>query len=625
MTDRQEKHYKEVAPEQTVQHLQQILKENHIETEEYWLPVSTLGTYSLRVTIKGTSFGTNGKGVTKEFARASAYAEFFERFQNSFLDLNCMFSRKTKGFRHFADEHIISAMELAEQDNTFMRNFYRTVGLENAGFFEKASYLAAYFSSETYYCQGESGFEMRPYFNAMAGKVEEISFLLANQLYASNGMCAGNSPEEALIQGLSEIFERYVQRQMMLHNLSFPNVPEEVIQRWSYVYEMFCKAKSMEGYYVALKDCSMGGRFPAAALVICQKNTGKWGIKFGAYPDFGIAMERTMTEATQGIDLAEYCFNNQIDFRNFHTDNEINIFNTYKCGIGFYPYQFLSEISDFEPWNPPDISQKSNREILDSMVETVRKEGFSMYVRDVSYSGFPSFHIIIPEMSEVFHTNTYYARTVNTHMTLLPVINAPERLTEKDVKKFCCVLENLSDFQYFYNLPYLFQYARNTSDFPAYTDKGGGFDCCYFKAMAYIYLKDYQNACRSMYEFITGLKRIDSEKLMSIGYTQKNLNEWNAILYYLSAMEQINNHEKTMSYMEIMFDEEIVKKIDYLFSDPEQVFVKQYPSRQVPSLENPDGTDCEQFNLLMDCYDKLKELQLRNPISQERLSELFSD
>ena len=56
-----------------------------LEVEENWKKKSSVNTYSLRLCIKGTNIGQNGKGMTKEFALASAYAEFLERYQNGIL------------------------------------------------------------------------------------------------------------------------------------------------------------------------------------------------------------------------------------------------------------------------------------------------------------------------------------------------------------------------------------------------------------------------------------------------------------------------------------------------------------------------------------------------------------
>ena len=82
MSELQNRRYKEVTPEETVKKLKGLLEKLGIEVEEKWSDESSVGTYSLRVCIKGTDIGQNGKGMTKEFAMASGYAEFFERMQN---------------------------------------------------------------------------------------------------------------------------------------------------------------------------------------------------------------------------------------------------------------------------------------------------------------------------------------------------------------------------------------------------------------------------------------------------------------------------------------------------------------------------------------------------------------
>ena len=85
MSELQEMRYKETSPENTVKRIKKILKKNNVEVEKNWTKKSSVGTYSLRLCIKGTNLGQNGKGMTKEFALASAYAEFLERYQNGML------------------------------------------------------------------------------------------------------------------------------------------------------------------------------------------------------------------------------------------------------------------------------------------------------------------------------------------------------------------------------------------------------------------------------------------------------------------------------------------------------------------------------------------------------------
>lgn len=48
--------------------------------------------------------------------------------------------------------------------------------------------------------------------------------IIAN-LYASNGMSAGNTQNEARVQGLSEVFERYVKNRIISERISLPKIP----------------------------------------------------------------------------------------------------------------------------------------------------------------------------------------------------------------------------------------------------------------------------------------------------------------------------------------------------------------------------------------------------------------
>ena len=73
--------FKDDSPLDTVKKIKGILKSYGIETEEKWMDSGVPYCYSLRVSVYGTVFGTNGKGVTKELALASGYGELMERLQ----------------------------------------------------------------------------------------------------------------------------------------------------------------------------------------------------------------------------------------------------------------------------------------------------------------------------------------------------------------------------------------------------------------------------------------------------------------------------------------------------------------------------------------------------------------
>ena len=73
--------FKDEKPVATVCRIKQILQALGIETREQWFDSSVPYCYSLRVSVVGTTFGVNGKGLTREFALASGYGELMERLQ----------------------------------------------------------------------------------------------------------------------------------------------------------------------------------------------------------------------------------------------------------------------------------------------------------------------------------------------------------------------------------------------------------------------------------------------------------------------------------------------------------------------------------------------------------------
>ena len=76
------KYYKDSSPDDTFKRIYDSLNKIGVIVEEKWIDSGITDIFSLRINISGTSIGTNGKGTTKEYARASAYAEMIERLSN---------------------------------------------------------------------------------------------------------------------------------------------------------------------------------------------------------------------------------------------------------------------------------------------------------------------------------------------------------------------------------------------------------------------------------------------------------------------------------------------------------------------------------------------------------------
>lgn len=309
-------HYKEKDPKNTVAFLKNKLKTMNLQTEEACFNASVIGTNSVRVVFKGTRIGTNGKGVNKDYCMASAYAELFERFSNNFVNPVPDFrDNSSYSFRKFPDEQYLNAFDIVKQDNAYINRYFENRNKEKLSIEEK-SILFESVNVPDKIENNEKYYLTVPFFDVRNKKTTYLPYSLFIHNFGSNGMSAGNSPAEAIVQGLAEIVERFVQKKIIVEALQLPKVPDDVIKKYPYVYSMFKRACSFENLNVYMKDCSLGGEYPVAGLLMIEKNTGKYGLKLGCHPDFGVAMERTLTEATQGGEITIYSNRSYMDFTN---------------------------------------------------------------------------------------------------------------------------------------------------------------------------------------------------------------------------------------------------------------------------------------------------------------------
>ena len=77
--------------------------------------------------------------------------------------------------------------------------------------------------------------------------------IIAN-LYVSNGMSAGNTKNEARVQGLSEVFERYVKNRIIAEAISLPEIPKSVLDRYPSIQASITKLEE-EGFPIYAFRC----------------------------------------------------------------------------------------------------------------------------------------------------------------------------------------------------------------------------------------------------------------------------------------------------------------------------------------------------------------------------------
>lgn len=601
----QQMHYKETEPELTVKKLRKILNDEGIEVEESWMDKSSVDTFSLRLVIKGTQIGTNGKGVTREFACASAYGEFFERFQNKAL--GSFYFLEEEEFYITKDEKIQTAKELVENETSFMKYYFKELFMDEASTEDKIKHLNSVEIRDKMEYGLNEAYITLPFFNVNKKKVEYLSPSIYRPWYSSNGMCAGNSKEEALIQGLAEIVERLVQKKLFLEKPRLPDIPEWYIEKFPDIYERFLMMKEIEGYDFYFKDCSLGGQYPVAALVCIEKDTGRYGMKLGCHPDYGIAMERTITEITQGQDITDFCDKSKLDFNNIQVENERNIINSFKAGLAQYPYQLLGVNPVYDFVEMPDVSGNSNREILNDFLDDFIEKGYEVYIRDESLLDVPSFHIIIPGISELISPNLNMIKAFNTKLYLKPYIEHPKRM-KKEICKYV-----VSSLSYFKGMLLEDSMASFYSD---------GFDCSvipaenidasadYMLAVCYGWLCSYKKAADAVNKVL--------RKAELYHVSEQEVAYYRALHHYFTAMYYLSSHIQVMEYLKIYFSSEICDKIDYLFCKPDQTVIKQYLSVD----EMPRRYYVKEDNNIKNAY-KLYQKICNLTVKQEEIGNLI--
>ena len=603
-------HYKEVDPSETVHKLKKILDDLKIEIVEEWQKKSSIDTWALRITVKGTNYGANGKGVSRLYAQASAYAEFFERYQNDILgDLDVTTYDTVYPFKIYHDEKLLSAEEIVNEDNDYIKMFFSCRNQSDLSLEEKAMQIKRTQRLDYLYYGCENQYISIPYYSCRDEKITYLPRNVYRLSYGSNGMSAGNTFEEAIVQGLSEIIERYVQRKIITEKVILPNIPEEYVKRFPNVYQMLMKLRKNENYICLLKDCSFGGKYPVAALIVLEKNSGRYGIKLGCHPDYGVAMERAFTEATQGQDIFQYSTRSKFDFSNKNVEKEMNIYNTFKTGKGQFPYQVFGERPAFKFKEIKDISHLSNAEIMTNMINQILVDGYDILIRDVSYLGFPSVHIIVPGMSEMFVADDRRYRIYNTRFYVCELLKHPAEIDETNIRYILSTLEYFLPSEMENTIDTYYNWC-NTSKLPFAQYGLGTF---YLIAMCYVYMEEFDKAL----QYIKAMLEVIDVNDKSQFTEHDEILFLRAVFYYLEGIVEVKEIEILMEYMNLLFSQDICNQIVDIFKNPKQVIVKQYPCIQIDEEKVLSAENI----ILKDIREELKRVQQMNTISQDKIGE----
>ena len=386
---------KDASLEETIAKLTGLLEKLGIKIEiaSWRNPVPHVWSVHIRDADSPMCF-TNGKGATKNAALCSALGEYLERISTNYFYSDFFLGEEIAegDFVHYPNEVWFKAGPKDSIPEGLMDKHLLDVYGNDGDL--KFSHLIDTNSGNT-----KRGVCAVPYVRQSDNKTVYIPVNLIANIFVSNGMSAGNTIHEARVQALSEIFERAVKNEIIANELTLPDVPRDVLERYPRIMEGIAKLEE-QGFPVLVKDASLGGKFPVMNVTLMNPRNGGVFASFGSHPNFEVALERTLTELLQGRsfegmnDIAPPTFNE------FAVKEHNNIVDHFIDSTGVISWKFFSSIPDFEfcDWNFSGSTEEEFNHLM-GILKEMEKE---VYIADYQELGACATRIIVPNYSEIY-------------------------------------------------------------------------------------------------------------------------------------------------------------------------------------------------------------------------------
>ncbi|MGL5007638.1 MAG: 30S ribosomal protein S12 methylthiotransferase accessory factor YcaO [Plesiomonas sp.] len=417
---------KDAALEDSIERFQSKLKALGFNIEEAsWLnPVPNVWSVHIRDKDCPQCF-TNGKGATKKAALASALGEYFERLSTNYFFADFYLGEQIANgdFVHYPDEKWFA---IPEDDSLpegilddSLRDYYDPEGeLLASGLIDLQS------GNE------ERGICALPFTRQSDGETVYIPMNIVANLYVSNGMSAGNTRYEARVQGLSEVFERYIKNRIIAEGISLPEIPAEVMARYPHVQEAIATLETA-GYPIFAYDASLGGQYPVICVVLFNPENGSCFASFGAHPMFGVALERTVTELLQGRSLKDLDVFMPPSFDNDDVAEHANLETHFIDSSGLISWDMFKAEADYEfaDWNFGDDTEQEFAGLMSIFAD----EDVDVYIADYEHLGVYACRILVPSMSDIYPADDLLLANNNMGMHLRDIIlSLPDSEWEKE-------------------------------------------------------------------------------------------------------------------------------------------------------------------------------------------------
>lgn len=386
---------KDAALEDSIAKFQQKLTALGFNIEEAsWLnPVPNVWSVHIRDKDCPQCF-SNGKGASRKAALASALGEYFERLSTNYFFADYYLGQDIAhgDFVHYPSEKWF----LIEDEDLLPEGILDDYLLEH---FDPEGDLTPDLLVDLQSGNYDRGIVAMPYVRQSDQQTVYIPQSIIANLYVSNGMSAGNTKYEARVQGLSEVFERYVKNKIIAEAISLPLIPQAVIDQYPTI-KVSIEKLEQEGFPILSYDASLGGKYPVICVILLNPHNGTCFASFGAHPNFQVAFERTVTELLQGRSLKDLDVFAPPSFNNDDVAEHANLETHFIDSSGLISWDLFKEKPDYDfvDWN---FSGSTEQE-YHNLMNIFNKLGKQVYVMDYNHLDVYACRIIVPGMSDIY-------------------------------------------------------------------------------------------------------------------------------------------------------------------------------------------------------------------------------
>lgn len=361
--------------------------------EASWLnPLTNCYSVHVKDATCGLMF-TNGKGSSAKSCLASALGEYFERLSCNYFFADYYLGEEISNseFVHYPNEKWFFSEDETIPDGILDDSLW--------DYFDPNKEITVDKLYDMNSGNGERGICALPYIRERDQKTIYVPVNVIGNVFVSNGMSAGNTQNEARVQSLSEIFERYVKNKIIAEGLCLPEVPLEVLERYPTILAD-CKELESHGFHLRIADASLGGLYPVMSVTLINPKDGSVFASFGAHPSFEVALERTVTELLQGRSLDQLDVFQPPSFDEEEIASPHNIELHFIDSSGFISYDFFKETPDYDfvDW---DFDADTQSE-YNNLVKIIHDMGHDILTSDYNHLNVYACRILVPGMSDIY-------------------------------------------------------------------------------------------------------------------------------------------------------------------------------------------------------------------------------